>query len=216
MYYEDNFIERSRKEVMQHLLDGDNVSIIFHKREELNINWSHIFLSKNISEHGITSSKTTNYQCPLYLYPDNEQIETGEYEKRRPNLNMEIVNTIAEKLKMSFVEESTTNSSGCGEPTPNPSSTESTPNPSTGGELDCDNTNSPSFKKGAGGSFPSMKGQGVVDSFDIRDNIIYKNKIIDLPYNPKLKERARELRKAGNLSEVLFWQQVHKKKFLEY
>ena len=37
-----------------------------------------------------------------------------------------------------------------------------------------------------------------------------------LPYNPKLKERARELRKAGNLPEVLFWQRVHKKKFKGY
>jgi len=35
-----------------------------------------------------------------------------------------------------------------------------------------------------------------------------------LPYNPKLKERAKELRKAGNLSEVLFWNQVKNKKFL--
>ncbi len=35
----------------------------------------------------------------------------------------------------------------------------------------------------------------------------------DLPFNPKLKERARELRKAGNLSEVLFWNQVKNKKF---
>ncbi len=38
----------------------------------------------------------------------------------------------------------------------------------------------------------------------------YKN----LPYNPKLKERAKELRKAGNLSEVLLWQQIKNKKFL--
>jgi very-short-patch-repair endonuclease len=29
-----------------------------------------------------------------------------------------------------------------------------------------------------------------------------------LPYNPALKQRARELRKAGNLSEVLLWQQL--------
>ena len=36
-----------------------------------------------------------------------------------------------------------------------------------------------------------------------------------LPYNPKLKKRARELRKTGNLSEVLFWLQVKKKKILE-
>ena len=32
-----------------------------------------------------------------------------------------------------------------------------------------------------------------------------------LPYNPALKQRARELRKAGNLSEVLFWRAVKNK-----
>lgn len=37
-----------------------------------------------------------------------------------------------------------------------------------------------------------------------------------LPFNPRLKQYARELRKAGNLSEVLFWQQVHKGKFMGY
>jgi hypothetical protein len=31
------------------------------------------------------------------------------------------------------------------------------------------------------------------------------NAFMELPYNPKLKIRARELRKAGNLSEVLLW-----------
>ncbi len=35
----------------------------------------------------------------------------------------------------------------------------------------------------------------------------------ELPYNPKLKERARKLRQAGNLSEVLFWNQVKNKQF---
>ena len=33
---------------------------------------------------------------------------------------------------------------------------------------------------------------------------------MDLPSNPNLKERAKELRQAGNLSEVLFWNQVKK------
>ncbi len=37
---------------------------------------------------------------------------------------------------------------------------------------------------------------------------------MSLPYNPKLKERAKALRKAGNLAEVLFWQQVNKKQFM--
>ena len=43
------------------------------------------------------------------------------------------------------------------------------------------------------------------------DGILKKYK--ELPYNPKLKERAKKLRKAGNLSEVLFWNQIKQKKF---
>ena len=36
---------------------------------------------------------------------------------------------------------------------------------------------------------------------------------MDLPSNPNLKERAKELRQADNLSEVLFWNQVKNKQF---
>ncbi|WP_082014132.1 endonuclease domain-containing protein [Flavobacterium sp. AED] len=39
---------------------------------------------------------------------------------------------------------------------------------------------------------------------------IYRNFIENLPYNIKLKARSRVLRKAGVLSEVIFWLQVHK------
>ena len=31
-----------------------------------------------------------------------------------------------------------------------------------------------------------------------------------------MRDKARELRKAGNLSEVLLWQQLHKKKFKDF
>jgi len=34
---------------------------------------------------------------------------------------------------------------------------------------------------------------------------------MSLPYNPKLKERAKALRKSGNLSETLLWQQLKNK-----
>ena len=43
------------------------------------------------------------------------------------------------------------------------------------------------------------------------DGVFKKYK--QLPYNPKLKERARALRKQGILSEVLFWQAVKNKQF---
>ncbi|MDR3313512.1 MAG: DUF559 domain-containing protein [Oscillospiraceae bacterium] len=38
----------------------------------------------------------------------------------------------------------------------------------------------------------------------------------ELPYNPLLRDRARELRKSGNLSEVLLWQRLNKKQFRGY
>src|SRR5574343_547815 len=47
----------------------------------------------------------------------------------------------------------------------------------------------------------------------IKKQPIYFNPITDLPYNPELKPRAKELRYANNLSEVLFWTQVHKGHF---
>jgi very-short-patch-repair endonuclease len=46
--------------------------------------------------------------------------------------------------------------------------------------------------------------------FMIGNNRITQNFINELPCNIKLKERVREMRKARNLPEVLFWQQVNK------
>lgn len=42
---------------------------------------------------------------------------------------------------------------------------------------------------------------------------IKRNFVEPLPHNPALKQLARDKRKAGILSEVLFWQQVHQRKF---
>lgn len=42
---------------------------------------------------------------------------------------------------------------------------------------------------------------------------IRSNFIENLPFNPNLKQHAINNRKAGVLSEVLFWQQVHQSKF---
>lgn len=42
---------------------------------------------------------------------------------------------------------------------------------------------------------------------------IYRNFVEDLPYNPDLKPLLAQKRKAGILSEVLFWKQVRAKTF---
>lgn len=53
------------------------------------------------------------------------------------------------------------------------------------------------------------------DFFDINGVKIKKRTIPDLPKPERLKKYSRENRKAGNLAEVVFWKQVHKKKFHE-
>lgn len=42
---------------------------------------------------------------------------------------------------------------------------------------------------------------------------IYRNFVEDLPYNPQLKPLLSGKRKAGILSEVVFWKQVRAKSF---
>jgi len=70
--------------------------------------------------------------------------------------------------------------------------------------------NSPSVKGWQ--AFPSERGVAASADGVFSDGVV---KWHDLPFNPKLKERARELRKAGNLSEVLLWNQVKNKQFLD-
>lgn len=70
---------------------------------------------------------------------------------------------------------------------------------------------------------PPLEGcpqDGVVNSHSLegcpQDGVVISRNTqnyMALPYNPALKDRAKALRKAGNLAEVLFWQQVRNKQF---
>ena len=44
-----------------------------------------------------------------------------------------------------------------------------------------------------------------------KDVMRHTKKYKQLPFNPKLKQRAKELRRAENLAEVLLWNQLKKK-----
>lgn len=73
IFYHQSVIERMRVEVMRHMLIENNLGLITHKREELDLPWNHVFVTSLISEHGVLSSKTTNYHFPLYIYPNSEK-----------------------------------------------------------------------------------------------------------------------------------------------
>ncbi len=112
--YHDEMIERKRKDVMHHMLK-ENVGLIFHKREELQIPYTHFMVTDKIIEHGGLSSKTTCYLAPLYLYIEIKEKRKNshfqlmmfepevKYEARQPNINSELF----EKLKKNFKKEVT-------------------------------------------------------------------------------------------------------------
>ena len=92
-----------------------------------------------------------------------------------------------------------------------------------------DHTNSPPLEgcpKGGVVNLPQQKVNNSpskvspVNDASITSNYLVINEIkiefkpiLNLPYNSKLKERAKALRNAENLPEVLFWMQVTKKRF---
>jgi very-short-patch-repair endonuclease len=74
---------------------------------------------------------------------------------------------------------------------------------------------------GAVSNSPSLEGwqaqpDGVVKFTNEARNSFMRDtkKYMSLPYNPALKERAKALRCAGNLAEVLLWNQLKRKQFL--
>lgn len=111
IFYHDAVIERSRKEVMKHMLQ-ENLGLITHKREELDISWSHALATNLITEHGSLSTKTTNYFFPLYLYQNKDNPKkrsfkslmllfepSAEYILKKPNLSPAILEKLEEVFK---------------------------------------------------------------------------------------------------------------------
>ncbi|WP_207924617.1 type ISP restriction/modification enzyme [Pedobacter changchengzhani] len=109
-YYTGNtkgFMSYPRKEITNNLIGGDNVALIAPR--QLQDDFHHTFVSNLACDGNITSSARlfgAGYVFPLYLYREtNAQLNIGETQTRVPNLNMEIVNKIAEGLGLKFTAE---------------------------------------------------------------------------------------------------------------
>jgi len=104
------FICMPRPEIMAHMLAGENLGLCFHRREEVHSPYSHFLTTRYITEHGLLSSKSTNSQAPLYLYPLEKTKEKQIYllssmETRRPNLNPKFIEDFSGRLGLTFVPE---------------------------------------------------------------------------------------------------------------
>ncbi|MBU1181511.1 MAG: type ISP restriction/modification enzyme [Pseudomonadota bacterium] len=73
IYYQDNIVFRTRREVMRHMLE-ENIGLITPRqfKEE-----SGAFVTENIIGHKTVSAYDINYLFPLYIYPDKEKKHSG-------------------------------------------------------------------------------------------------------------------------------------------
>src|SRR5690606_37408985 len=98
-----------RGNVMKHLL-RDNIAINLIRRSRID-GFVLPFITKLIVDKSIISTLDNSNTFPLYLYPhthissDSDQSiqqSIGQSTRRTPNLNMEIVNKIADNLGLTF------------------------------------------------------------------------------------------------------------------
>lgn len=102
-----------RNEIMKHMINTNNLGLLICKQQST-YDFQHVFITNTLSDKCSISlqTKEATYHFPLYLYPDSANPELGASTNRKPNLNMEIVNKIAGRLKSTFTEEKeTTNNS---------------------------------------------------------------------------------------------------------
>lgn len=107
IYYDTKLIERAREKLMQHFLKGENIGIDLC-RQLVSDSYCHIFITNKIVDDSFVSNKSRErgYVYPLYLYPEtNAQQTINPQPERVPNLNMDIVDAIAQKLNHAFVED---------------------------------------------------------------------------------------------------------------
>mgnify|MGYP002629543255 CR=1 FL=1 len=102
IYLDNNFIERSRNNVMRHFVQ-QNIGLSLTRQLKTSDSYHHIFITNKIFESCLVSNKTSEigYGLPLYLYPNKNSFET----ERTPNLNLEIVADIGKALNLKFTPE---------------------------------------------------------------------------------------------------------------
>lgn len=94
IFYNNNFLSRSRSDVMNHFYNLPNLGI------ESGRTSFGIFCSSIISDEHFGGPKS--YKFPLYLYSDSSQINLLGQENCKPNLSSEFIKAFSEKLGLEF------------------------------------------------------------------------------------------------------------------
>ena len=92
IFFHNKFLSRARNKIMDNFYNKENVGL------ELSRNGDFVFIGKFVSDEHFASDNS--FKFPLYLYNGNNSIDK---EKRKANLNQEIVREIEKKLGLKFV-----------------------------------------------------------------------------------------------------------------
>ena len=104
IYYHSSMVDWGREKVMRHFIIGDNVGIVVGR--QCVSDWRYAFITNKICEFNLTGTAGrfgSGYVFPLYLY----DVQDGKI--RHPNLNMEIVGQIVNRIDLQFEEEKSGN-----------------------------------------------------------------------------------------------------------
>jgi len=105
LFYHNEMIERSRSDVMRHMLAGDNLGLIAMRQVALGESYSHFSCTRLLVDNrAFYSNKGIQYLFPLYLYPAEGEMQF-EGGNRRPNLNPEFIKVFSDKLGLTFIED---------------------------------------------------------------------------------------------------------------
>jgi predicted helicase len=107
IFYHDSLVWRTVKQVMQHILAGNNLALIATRQTK--DEW-HVLATDLIIGHKALAAYDINTLFPLYLYSKNVKASLFNIDEptdapggRRPNLAPEFVEDFSERLKMTFI-----------------------------------------------------------------------------------------------------------------
>lgn len=105
LFYHKAVIERSRPEVMHHMLAGENLALCVGRAGQVvgPEMWDILYCSKSIEDFNLFY-RGGNVNFPLYLYPSEGEMQFEEGH-RRPNLNPEFIEAFSDKMGLTFIED---------------------------------------------------------------------------------------------------------------
>lgn len=100
IYFNDKFVWRMRKQIMQNFLLGENIGIVTCRQSATNNTWSLINITDKIVDDSFVSnrSKERGYVYPLYLYSNTSQVDFISPSGRKPNLGMNYVSALLKNI----------------------------------------------------------------------------------------------------------------------